>query len=52
MIPALLSGLLLASLAAADNARKGQHPEKMVAIILASLTLIALIFKFVPAESF
>lgn len=52
MIPALLSGLLLSILAAADNARTGRQPPKMVALIIIFVVLIAAIIRFAPPESF
>lgn len=52
MIPAILGTLLLMNLAAIENVLKRHHPAANACFILLSLILIALIFKYVPAESF
>lgn len=52
MIPAILGALLLMNIAAVENLLKCKHPMAMTGFILGSLILIALIFKYVPAESF
>jgi hypothetical protein len=52
VIPAILGSLLLVNIAAVQNLLKRKHPAAMVGVILGSIGLILLIFKYVPAESF